>query len=113
MCTGSRATIFALPNESLLPISTLGKVSKAKMQSLFEQGAFAEHVRRHEEALELYGSQNRKPPSNESEALLLQDFADLLGINAGRLGVDTPTFDMGFTSMDMIRLKRRLDVRLT
>ncbi|KAK0707146.1 acyl-protein synthetase [Lasiosphaeria miniovina] len=124
LSTASRPLVFVLGEASvaLLPTSALGKISRAKMRTLFEQGVFAADVELHAEALdELAAAKQREAaadttPASEAETLLLQDIA---AIAAGgstapppTLSVDTPVFSLGFTSMDLIRLKHRLDTRL-
>ncbi|ROT39596.1 acetyl-CoA synthetase-like protein [Sodiomyces alkalinus F11] len=111
VCTGSRPAVFGVRDQSSLPVSALGKISRAKMRVLYEKGAFQDEVDFHNAALEQQRWKNLTMPTNELEATLLMDLADVLGVNTSHIGVETPMYDMGFTSMDLVRLKHRLDKR--
>ncbi|RYO96765.1 hypothetical protein DL763_003041 [Monosporascus cannonballus] len=110
--TGSRPFVFSLADESLLPKSTLGKISRAKMGSFFESGVFDENIRVHNLTLEKYRSSKLSLPDNEAEARLLDDVRKISSGGLATVGADTPFFEIGFTSMDLIRLKRQIDSRL-
>ncbi|CAP61554.1 uncharacterized protein PODANS_4_1610 [Podospora anserina S mat+] len=118
LATASRPLIFALTPESmqLLPTTTLGKISRAKMRSLFERDLFAVDVARHRD---LVNGVNRKgTPRNSKltdvEAGILQDFTrERRGNLESGCDLDTPVWELGFTSMDLIRLKHALDKRFT
>lgn len=114
----ARPLVFSLRESSLplLPTSTLGKISRAKMQSLFEAGVFSEDVALHGGALNAYIQEKQADLSLESvteaEAGLIADFAQTLNIDSRKIGPETRVFELGFTSMDLIRLKHRIDSRL-
>ena len=50
--------------------------------------------------------------ATEVEHLLLEEFSITLGLNAATSGLDTPIFEMGVTSIDLIKLRKRLGERL-
>ncbi|KAI1807229.1 acetyl-CoA synthetase-like protein [Daldinia bambusicola] len=115
MRTSTRPLVFAIREQSLplLPMSTLGKISRLKMARLFEEGGFAVDLKLHEHAM-LRASQaadegrNNGPRlTSESEARLLGYVADTLGLTTEILEVDVETslFDIGYTSMHIIKLK--------
>ncbi|KAM5467370.1 putative NRPS-like protein biosynthetic cluster [Microsporum audouinii] len=110
--------IFSLRESSLslLPVSSLGKISSSKMSSLFETGVFSEDIALHRQKLDEYRKESQQRTlltvATEAEALLIDDFANTLGINIDTIGPETQFFELGFTSLDLIRLKRRLDTRL-
>ncbi|KUJ18482.1 acyl-protein synthetase [Mollisia scopiformis] len=121
--TGARPNVFALSEKSLslLPTSALGKISQAKMRSLFEEGVFDEDVKIYQQELEDAKSSKRDSESserreeaNEAESRLIGDFQKTLSLRtvSETIDVDTNVFDLGFTSMDLIRLKHHIDVRL-
>ncbi|KAF4633294.1 hypothetical protein G7Y89_g4830 [Cudoniella acicularis] len=120
LSTASRPFIFSLQEQSLplLPTSALGKISRAKMRYLFEAGVFDEDVNLHRQALGVVKNfrrdKMRPRPTNEAEESLISDFAETLGITSDTIdiNIDTSVFDLGFTSMDLIRLKHRIDTRL-
>ncbi|KAK4116022.1 acetyl-CoA synthetase-like protein [Canariomyces notabilis] len=132
LATSSRPLVFALSADSLplLPTTTLGKISRAKMRSLFEEGAFAADVARYRSAVEssrLHQRQRNgasskverkhqpgvRPAISEAEASLLQDFIRARdGDPEFDIDVDMPVWELGFTSMTLIRLKHAIDKRL-
>lgn len=87
------------------------------MRALFEAGVFEKDVIRHREVVDKFRRQRDVSwaggPLNETETLLRADVADIKGMtNVEEVGVETNFFQFGFTSMDFIRLKHRLDTRL-
>ncbi|GAW24149.1 hypothetical protein ANO14919_137300 [Xylariales sp. No.14919] len=113
LSTRSRPLVFALRDESILPKSSVGKISRAKMKSLLETGSFADHIEYHQSAIESYRLKQISLPMTEEAARLLEDFASVLEIRPDKIGVDTPFYDFGITSIDIVRLKRRVDQRLS
>ncbi|KAI0023824.1 acyl-protein synthetase [Xylariomycetidae sp. FL0641] len=115
LLTGSRPCVFSLRDPSSLPISALGKISKAKMRALFESGAFSAALDAHHTTttttLKAQSAQNGDGPQTPTETQLLADLHAVFGAPAALLGVDSCFFDFGFTSMDLIRLKRLVDRR--
>ena len=119
MSTGARPLVFPVGEKAacLLPMTTLGKISRAKMRSLFEEGFFSadeEHCKSALSRVTLAQQQRGAsgPPPTEAESLVLEDFVATLPSVKGHLGTATSIFSVGFTSMDLIRLKHRLDARL-
>ncbi|KAI1078168.1 acetyl-CoA synthetase-like protein [Whalleya microplaca] len=117
--TACRPVIFGVGSKTLplLPITTLGKISGAKMRALFEAGVFEKDILYHREVVDEFRRQRESSwtgePLNETEALLRADIADIKGMtHIEEIGIETNFFQFGFTSMDVIRLKHRLDTRL-
>jgi acyl-CoA synthetase (AMP-forming)/AMP-acid ligase II/thioesterase domain-containing protein len=120
--TASTPLVFALRERSipLLPVSTLGKISRLKVSRLFEDGEFAEDLEFHHQAILRASraakqmSMNESKPANESEAALIGDIAETLGAAPDVLDItpETSLFDIGFTSMHVIKLKYHLERRL-
>jgi acyl-CoA synthetase (AMP-forming)/AMP-acid ligase II/thioesterase domain-containing protein len=120
--TASSPLVFALRKQSipLLPVSTLGKISRLKVSRLFEDGEFAEDLESHHQAI-LRASRAAKQMNmdgskteNESEKALIGDIAEALGAAPDVLDItpETSLFDIGFTSMHVIKLKYHLERRL-
>ncbi|KAK0712211.1 acyl-protein synthetase [Apiosordaria backusii] len=116
--TASVPVVFSVGPQSqlLLPISSLGKISGAKMAAMFEAGKFDNDVEHHRQILREF-QRSEQPPVHaglsEHEIILRTDFAVVGGIdNPTTIRVDVPLFELGFTSMDLIRLKYRIDTRL-
>ncbi|KAF2651750.1 acetyl-CoA synthetase-like protein [Lophiostoma macrostomum CBS 122681] len=116
--TGSRPLVFSLREPSIrkLPTSSLGKISGVKMRSMLESGLFDEDIEFHSRTVEKFREMKAKHQSvievTTEESLMIEDFARTLCIEPTTIGLDTDIFDLGSTSMDLIRLKRRIDVRL-
>lgn len=127
--TGSRPFVFSLEGDdraALLPRSALGKISRAKMRTLFEAGVFADDVAQHAATMKrargaaretvAHGGQLSKMMT-ATEAQLLEDLAEVFAFGPQQADlllddVEASFFDFGFTSMDLIRLKRLTDRRL-
>ncbi|KAI0533225.1 acyl-protein synthetase [Xylaria digitata] len=117
--TSCRPLVFSIMEEylHLLPKSTLGKISAIKMSTLVESGMFDECIEIHRRAITEFKEHNRRTaPDTEmtpAESLPQLDFAEILGVeDHSTLHVDAPLFELGFTSMDLIRLKTLIDARL-
>ncbi|KAK3997736.1 hypothetical protein QBC44DRAFT_391877 [Cladorrhinum sp. PSN332] len=117
--TAGRPVVFGVGEETkeLVPVSSLGKVSGAKMRELFERGVFERDVDFHRRAVDGVlrsrekGSQEKD--LTELEVILKEQVCEAIGIGYPvSVGVDNSFFDMGFTSIDLIQLKRRVDTRL-
>ncbi|KAI1379804.1 hypothetical protein F4677DRAFT_464046 [Hypoxylon crocopeplum] len=87
------------------------------MRALLEAGVFEKDVIHHREVMDESRRQKEVSwacePLNETETLLRADIADIKGMtHVEDVGIETNFFQFGFTSMDVIRLKHRLDTRL-
>lgn len=118
--TACQPVIFGVGSKTLplLPTTTLGKISGAKMRALFEAGVFEKDVMHHREVVDGFRRQKQMSwtgkPFSETETLLRADIADIMGMtHVEEVGIETPIFQLGFTSLDIIRLKHRLDSRLS
>ncbi|KIM96172.1 hypothetical protein OIDMADRAFT_132717 [Oidiodendron maius Zn] len=110
--TGSRPHVLPL-NKSLLMKSTLGKLSRAKIRSAFENGEFRALEEVDNAQIQAYNADNMAQPQNESESIVLKMFCEALQIPIGDIGVETPVYDIGITSIHLIRLKKQLQTRLS
>ncbi|KAI2464674.1 acetyl-CoA synthetase-like protein [Annulohypoxylon bovei var. microspora] len=118
--TAGKPCVFMVRESSLhlLPTSTLGKISGAKMRALFEGGAFDKDAVYHRQNVEAFRRQKQQMTAHitvaptEQEELLQADFAETKGFDMRSIGIDTPIFELGFTSLDLIRLKHRISNRL-
>ncbi|KAI1179303.1 hypothetical protein F4777DRAFT_468289 [Nemania sp. FL0916] len=119
--TGSYPAIFMLRKDSigLLPTSALGKISRSKMSNLFETGHFIEDVRLHElEVKRIRKEQRAQHPvaqqedATECERIIIEEISACLSIPSSEVDAETNIFELGITSMDLIRLKNSLKSRL-
>ncbi|KAK4039269.1 hypothetical protein C8A01DRAFT_16718 [Parachaetomium inaequale] len=122
MVSSARPVVFPVGPQSLalLPTTTLGKISGSKMTKLFEAGLFDGDVEYHREAVAAWVKRKAQQVADDEqhnltdlEANLQNEFAETMGFpDPSHVGVDTSIFDLGFSSMDVIRLKHRLDTQL-
>ncbi|KAK8024991.1 hypothetical protein PG990_002814 [Apiospora arundinis] len=121
--TATRPLVFGLREQSLssLPLSTLGKISRMKTASLFQTGQFEEDIKFHELAMD---REKRCAPcqadrwnsniTTADESQLIKDVAQVLNTTPETVGIhaETSIFDIGFTSMHVIKLKYCIEQRL-
>ncbi|KAF2963097.1 hypothetical protein GQX73_g10464 [Xylaria multiplex] len=114
MSTGSRPSIFALSSESvsMLPTTSLGKVSRNRMRSLFEMGFFQHDLDFHNKLVQAFRHNNLESAASAIESGLAEDFAQTLNLETSTFGMGTSLFELNCTSMDLIRLKHRIDSRM-
>lgn len=110
--TGSRPYILPL-NSSFLQKSTLGKLSRSKVRTAFERGDYKICEDIDSAALQAYYSVHIIPPQNLTERILIEEFCDMLDLLPETFSTDTPIFEMGVSSIHLIRLKKRLELRLS
>ena len=110
--TSTRPHVIALSDEAQLPKSALGKVSRARMRAMFEGGHFTKQAQLQDLTIQRYRRMNAQFQPNKVECLLLKDFSDILGIDPSSWGLETPIFETGVTSIELIRLRQRIEDRL-
>ncbi|KAI1207203.1 acyl-protein synthetase [Annulohypoxylon truncatum] len=114
---GASPLVFALREESaeLLPTSTLGKISRAKMRILYESGVFSKDVELHLKRVKELKQGRHKAVNrdmNDTEALFVSALVEIYAGDPADIGVNTSIFELGFSSIDVIRLKNRIDGEL-
>lgn len=110
--TGSRPSVLPL-NSFFLQKSTLGKLSRFKIRSALQRGDYEACEGYDKEQILAHNSCHISQPTNNTERLLQEEFCEDLDLSEAELGIDTPIFDMGVTSIHLIRLKKRLQSRLS
>ncbi|KAI0421904.1 acetyl-CoA synthetase-like protein [Xylaria grammica] len=119
--SGSSPVVFALGKDSirLLPTSTLGKISRSKMATLFQAGQFTEDMSLHEQELKKIREKQRAriqagqgKSTTDREERLIHEISEGLGIPSWRITADTNIFELGITSLDLVRLRHWLERRL-
>ncbi|KAI0867783.1 acyl-protein synthetase [Hypoxylon argillaceum] len=114
---GAIPLIFSLREESipLLPTSSLGKISRAKMRTLYESGDFSTDVDLHLVRMRQLRTQKNVREDREAddtESLLIRILADLQKVTSNTINLNTSIFELGFSSIDVIRLKLYIDREL-
>jgi acyl-CoA synthetase (AMP-forming)/AMP-acid ligase II/thioesterase domain-containing protein/acyl carrier protein len=104
------AVILPLPT-SEIPKTTLGKIQRSLLRKRLEAGEFAEQQRWMAEvtARQLGGY---AAPNGEIETGLADIVAEMFGIDRATLSATANFFDLGATSLDVLRLKSKVEARL-
>lgn len=103
--TGARPRVLPLP-PGRLEKSTLGKLSRAKIQAALMQGQYQEEEALNNRILQSFRRVHYSKPQNKTERTLLTIVNGTLGLDDGHVGTDTLILDTGINSVDLIRLKR-------
>lgn len=105
--------MITLPPQFIIPIpvnqmekTTLGKLSRARLVSLFKQGELANHIARAEELLSEARGSSFVTPSTEAEKALAKIYAGIFNFSENEMSASDNFFELGGTSIDVIRLKR-------
>ncbi|KAG2131207.1 atromentin synthetase [Suillus cothurnatus] len=105
--------MITLPPQFIIPIpvnqmekTTLGKLSRARLVSLFKQGELANHIARAEELLSEARGSSFVTPSTEAEKALAKIYAGIFNLGENEMSASDNFFELGGTSIDVIRLKR-------
>ncbi|KAL8869901.1 MAG: hypothetical protein Q9174_003924, partial [Haloplaca sp. 1 TL-2023] len=91
-----------------LPKSSLGKMSRTKIRTAFEGGLYSKHQEQNDRIIQSYRATKRQAPSNEIEVTILRLFAELFGVAESDLGTNSSIFEMGISSIEIIKLKTRI-----
>ena len=102
--------ILPLPR-SAFPKTSLGKIQRTSMRKRFEAGEWSDHVA-HLDRVTTRQLGPYVPPENEAEAAVARIFGEILGLDAAGVSTTASFFDLGGTSLDIIKLKQKLAERL-
>lgn len=89
--------------------STLGKLPRARLRRDLEQGK----LEKYQLANTNDAVRDMIEPRDETEAQLLDIFRDTFnsrGISVGAIGLQTPWYSLGITSIDLIRLRHKIEL---
>jgi acyl-CoA synthetase (AMP-forming)/AMP-acid ligase II len=102
--------MITLPPQFIVPIpvnqmekTTLGKLSRARLISLFKQGQLAKHIARSEELLSEARGATFVAPSTEAEKALAKIYAGIFNLAESEMSASDNFFELGGTSIDVIR----------
>ena len=106
--TGCPPEIIGLDTEEFIPVSTLGKVSRAKMRSMYEAGMFTLSGKMYKSLIDKYRLTNKKavvPLTEPAEFQLRQIWADVLDVaDVESIGKTDSFLSLGGDSFNAIRL---------
>ncbi|GES59409.1 TdiA protein [Aspergillus terreus] len=112
MYTHSRPRVVPLRREDM-PKTTLGKLSRAKLQAALEAGQFAAYEAANEAAIRRHRDTMRGEPASAEEATILSIIREQLEIpEADDFGVTDSILSMGATSMDLVAIMQRVNRQL-
>ena len=109
--TGFRPYVFPL-DETVLQKSTLGKLARTRIKAAFERGVYSHYENTNRLAIDDFKATYFENPSNEMEERILDACERTFDLPKHELGVTSSVFEIGVTSIDLIRLKKCLQMRL-
>jgi hypothetical protein len=102
--------MVTLPPQFVVPIpvnqmekTTLGKLSRAHLVSLFKQGQLAKHIARSEELLSEARGATFVAPSTEAEKALARIYGGIFNLAESEMSASDNFFELGGNSIDVIR----------
>ncbi|WP_348652779.1 non-ribosomal peptide synthetase [Polyangium sp. 6x1] len=104
------ALMLPLP-KGAFPKTSLGKIQRALMRKRLEAGEFEAHEA-HIAEVRSRQSGGYTPPEGPEEKVIAEIFSDVLGLDPRHLSATASFFDLGGTSLDIIKLKQHLEQRL-
>ena len=109
LMTGARPLVLPL-DRTLFRRSSLGKFSRAEMKKAFEKGDYDQFMDFKIASDQAQQAVDDGVPATKTEARLLQVFIDTLNIPGDAFGRHSTLFDLGVTSVDLIRLQKQVTV---
>ncbi|KAJ5631503.1 acetyl-CoA synthetase-like protein [Penicillium longicatenatum] len=109
--TSSRPYILPL-EERHLQRTALGKLSGSKLRLALESGEYCDQEAANDLAVKTYQEMTYCPPEGPVEEAILEELEKLLDIPQKTIGVDAMMFEHGLTSVDLMKLKKRIEQRL-
>jgi thioesterase domain-containing protein len=92
--------------------SSLGKLSRPKIRTAYENGLYDEFKANNTKLIKEYRALNLQGPVNDTEVAILKVFSDTFDIPANEIGTNTSLFEMGVSSIELIRLKVKIQTAL-
>ena len=110
--TGARPFRILPLTKDLLPKSTLGKLSRVKIQTAFNSGAFSRYEELDDRLVRGWQSTHMRKPSTETEKILYRVFLEVLEVPEIDLSIDTSVFEMGISSIEILKMKTAIEKAL-
>ncbi|MBD3007443.1 non-ribosomal peptide synthetase [Streptomyces sp. 5-10] len=102
--------ILPLPKDAF-PKTSLGKTLRRRMRQRLESGGYDDVIERVAE-LTTRRLGGHTPPEGETERILAEIYAEMFDTTADRISATAGFFDLGGTSLDILRLRRQVHRRL-
>ena len=101
---GARPRVLPLPSGRLNK-TTLGKLSRTKIQASLAQGQYKDQEALNNRILQSYREAHHLEPQDDIERTLMTVLIDTLDVDDLEMGIDTLILDTGVSSVELIRLK--------
>lgn len=110
---GARPFAVIPVERSHLPKTSLGKLSRSKIQKAFEAGSYQELQNCNLDAIKSHMSHRQTNRQlTDMENIVFSSFVEVLGFTAEEIGINSNLFEVGITSIDLLRLKSVLQKKL-
>ncbi|EGE83870.1 TdiA protein [Blastomyces dermatitidis ATCC 18188] len=90
---------------TLIPKSTLGKISSPKIAAEYRAGGYDTYYAEAAEAIKLYRQTNLRRPESETQKSIADLFAEMFHTPSSEIGIDTSLLDMGVSSIELFAFK--------
>lgn len=107
--TGARPFRIIPLSKEMLPKSTLGKLSRSKIQVAFDSGAFSNYEEFDDILVRDWQRTHRLKPTTETEKVLFDVFIKILEVPEIDISIDTSLFEMGVSSIEILKLKSAIE----
>ncbi|KAH6665826.1 hypothetical protein B0J14DRAFT_643610 [Halenospora varia] len=98
---------------SILPKSSLGKLSRLKLRSAFENGEYDNFVDENDQLVRDYKKKLRQPPTTKVEFLVASQCANMFNVPLEEIGVDSSIFELGATSITLFALRETIQTMVS
>ncbi|KAI9740209.1 MAG: putative NRPS-like protein biosynthetic cluster [Cirrosporium novae-zelandiae] len=110
--SGAKPLDIVPVKKSMLPKSTLGKVSRAKTSRGFETGVFSYYQQHSKQMISEYKAAHYKPPATDLEITIAKVLETTFSIPEEDISLDSGLFDLGIDSIALIRFNAQLQKAL-
>lgn len=104
-----KAPDYLLPVSKGLEKSSLGKISRGQLRSVFEAGQYDALLREDQRILKSYRAGQFQAAETKMERLVQRTVANLLPVTPDSIDMKTSIFDLGVSSFNLIMLKSMLE----
>ena len=94
--------------QAQLSKSSLGKLSRTRLQADFEKGVYDEYKIQTTQAIMEFALLNRQPPETETESKIVEVLSKMLELPAEAISVDRTIFELGISSVRLFRFEQSL-----
>ncbi|KAI2836581.1 hypothetical protein CBS11350_9246 [Aspergillus niger] len=113
-----RITMITNMRPYILPLQTvkrtsLGKLPRSSLQREVTSGQYKMQEAIDREMIKKYRQAIFRPPESPTEKVIVEELSELLSLPQEDIGIDTDLFELGLTSLTLIRLQHALRTRLS